>query len=326
MKKKYDNFGKQCKELATSYGLKKLNWEEFFNLWREFLEEWDRNVDKTKKLIKIEMKEKRALEKKKQKKKPKLAKKSKRREPKSRKVHVSKRKKRKTAKGKRRVALHHEEPDSEEEKELAELSRLQAERPEVLDARLKKVFRTMDADNSGLLDLDEFKVAARKFDLNEEEDIKSCFNRVDIDGSGTLDFDEFRMAIKIALTDKHLMAGINRKMRKTLRSGALLRVHFEDENPESVTVKVNQEGALMYEEKGSGTIQVSMKDVTRIEADADSQVFKNKFNKDSKKTTCFSVYYKVDSQLESLDFSTKSLKERDAWVTALRKLNTFYKT
>merc|ERR1712173_526028 len=128
------------------------------------------------------------------------------------------------------------------------------------------------------------------------------------------------MAIKIALTDKHLMAGINRKMRKTLRSGALLRVHYEDDDPGSVTVKVNQEGALMYEEKGIGITQVSMKDVTRIEADAESQVFKNKFNKDSSsKTTCFSVYYKVDSQLESLDFSTKSLKERDAWVTALRK-------
>merc|ERR1711920_656707 len=124
-------------------------------------------------------------------------------------------------------------------------------------------------------DLEEFKVAARKFDLNEEEDIKMCFKRVDTDDSNTLDFEEFRMAIKIALTDKHLMAGINRKMRKTLRSGGLLRVHFEDEDPESVTVKVNQEGALMYEEKGLGITEVSMKDVTRIEADADSPVFKN---------------------------------------------------
>merc|ERR1719233_311093 len=241
MKKKYDTFSKQCKELATSYGLKKMNWEDFFNLWRSFLEEWDKNVDKTKKLIKAEMKEKRAKEKKKLKKKPRLGKKSERREPKGRKVNISKRKKRRKAKGKRHVAVQHEEPDSEEEKELAELVQLQAEHPEVLDAKLEKVFRTMDQDNSGLLDLKEFKVAARKFDLNEEEDIKICFNRVDTDGDGTLDFGEFRMAIKIALTDKHLMAGINRKMRKTLRSGGLLNLHYEDVSLESVTVQVDQE-------------------------------------------------------------------------------------
>merc|ERR1712045_24062 len=61
---------------------------------------------------------------------------------------------------------------------MLELVRLQAENPELLDTKLKKVFAGIDKDNSGFLDFDEFKVAARKFDLNEEcDDIKLLMNQ-----------------------------------------------------------------------------------------------------------------------------------------------------
>merc|ERR1712176_1467621 len=112
---------------------------------------------------------------------------------------------------------------------MGELVRLQAEQPEMLDAKLKKVFAGIDKDHSGFLDFDEFKVAAKKFDLNEGDDVQVAFDRVDVDDSGTLDYDEFKAAIIAAISDKHKIAGVRGKVKKLIRVGGELILHYEDE-------------------------------------------------------------------------------------------------
>jgi len=227
----------------------------------------------------------------------------------------------------RKVVEEDFEPDSDEEHELANLVKLKADNPNMLDARLRKVFEIIDSDKSGLLDLQEFKVAAKKFDLREDDDIKTTFERVDIDQSGMLDFEEFRTAITLSLKNKHLMAGIGRNMRKKLRTGDVLNLHMMDEDPEKVHVKVNQQGLFMYEEKEIGWSEVALADVNSITADACSKVFKTELNKGIDANLCFSVHYSdpIELGMTTLDFSAETSKKRDNWVRALRKLNMFYK-
>jgi Ca2+-binding EF-hand superfamily protein len=55
----------------------------------------------------------------------------------------------------------------------------------------------MDDDNSGYLDMGEFRKAIKDFriDLNEQE-ISSVFSCFDRDGNGTIDYDEFVRGVR----------------------------------------------------------------------------------------------------------------------------------
>ncbi len=57
---------------------------------------------------------------------------------------------------------------------------------------LRRQFKIMDDNNSGALDLYEFKKGIKDFQIDiPEQDIECLFKAFDIDGSGGIDFDEF---------------------------------------------------------------------------------------------------------------------------------------
>lgn len=63
-------------------------------------------------------------------------------------------------------------------------------------ARARKTFDIADADDSGLLSMDELPTIVRGMGLHLSDEelhryVKKLFKELDSDGSGTLDFDEF---------------------------------------------------------------------------------------------------------------------------------------
>jgi calcyphosin len=62
---------------------------------------------------------------------------------------------------------------------------------------VQKQFKIMDDDNSGNIDISEFRKAMKDFriDLNENE-IQLVFSSFDRDGSGTIDYDEFVRGVR----------------------------------------------------------------------------------------------------------------------------------
>lgn len=62
---------------------------------------------------------------------------------------------------------------------------------------MQKQFKIMDDNNSGTIDMNEFKKAIRDFkiDLNETE-IRQVFQAFDRDGSGEIDYDEFVRGVR----------------------------------------------------------------------------------------------------------------------------------
>jgi calcyphosin len=65
---------------------------------------------------------------------------------------------------------------------------------------MQRQFRIIDDDNSGNIDINEFKKAVRDFkiDLNENE-IQLVFSAFDRDGSGAIDYDEFVRGVRGAM-------------------------------------------------------------------------------------------------------------------------------
>merc|ERR1719163_1105149 len=59
-----------------------------------------------------------------------------------------------------------------------------------------QMFKEMDADGSGMIELNEFLATCRKLNPNfREAQAKECFSKVDVDNSGELDVLEFLDAI-----------------------------------------------------------------------------------------------------------------------------------
>lgn len=57
---------------------------------------------------------------------------------------------------------------------------------------LRRQFKIMDDNNSGSLDISEFRKGLRDFQVDvDEKDVDGLFKAFDIDGSGVIDFDEF---------------------------------------------------------------------------------------------------------------------------------------
>jgi hypothetical protein len=78
---------------------------------------------------------------------------------------------------------------------LARLASVIGDREGLAD--LGQLFRELDEDGSGELDIDEFTQALRRFGIAESDDcIAKMFKVIDADGGGTLDFDEFSAVAK----------------------------------------------------------------------------------------------------------------------------------
>jgi Ca2+-binding EF-hand superfamily protein len=62
---------------------------------------------------------------------------------------------------------------------------------------MQKQFKIMDDNNSGNIDMYEFKKAVKDFriDLNDNE-IQQVFGAFDRDGSGAIDYDEFIRGVR----------------------------------------------------------------------------------------------------------------------------------
>jgi calcyphosin len=62
---------------------------------------------------------------------------------------------------------------------------------------MQKQFKIMDDNNSGTIDMSEFKKAVKDFrlELNEQE-IQQVFSAFDRDGSGEIDYDEFVRGVR----------------------------------------------------------------------------------------------------------------------------------
>lgn len=62
---------------------------------------------------------------------------------------------------------------------------------------LRRQFKIMDDNNSGCLDMYEFKKGIKDFQVDmNEKDTDSLFKALDINGNGSVDFDEFvRMVV-----------------------------------------------------------------------------------------------------------------------------------
>jgi Ca2+-binding EF-hand superfamily protein len=57
---------------------------------------------------------------------------------------------------------------------------------------LRRQFKIMDDNNSGNLDMYEFKKGIKDFQVDiDEKDIENLFKAFDLNGSGDIDFDEF---------------------------------------------------------------------------------------------------------------------------------------
>jgi Ca2+-binding EF-hand superfamily protein len=57
---------------------------------------------------------------------------------------------------------------------------------------LRRQFKIMDDNNSGSLDLYEFRKGIKDFQIDiDEKDIDNLFKAFDINGNGDIDFDEF---------------------------------------------------------------------------------------------------------------------------------------
>merc|ERR1719336_2092779 len=326
MTAKYDNLSTDINKLAISLGEKKSTWEEFYAFWREFMEEFDKNLDNLVKMQKEEAKAKRKAAGGKKGKKPNKKAKSVRKKPggKDKGDKPKKAGKKKLGKAKAVNALD-EGIDSEEDRELQELKRLQAEDPSVLDAKLQKVFKGIDKDGSGLLDFDEFKVAAKKFDMGnpeDAEDVKAAFDKVDVDGSGTLDFEEFKTAIITALSDQHKIAGVRGKMNKMFKAGCEVTLHSAGNAPAKTWIKVidtmikHTEPDKKESEDDYKTVDINkMKDVVDNKT---TDAFKDS---DADEKCCFSVLHEDGT----LDLQVESEEMRDKWVLCLRKLGKYYK-
>lgn len=62
---------------------------------------------------------------------------------------------------------------------------------EELQASTEKLFRLIDADNSGGIDMNEFKLACL-LSISDESLVEKTFRKLDADNSGTLDMEEFK--------------------------------------------------------------------------------------------------------------------------------------
>jgi hypothetical protein len=62
---------------------------------------------------------------------------------------------------------------------------------------MQKQFKIMDDNNSGTIDMGEFKKAVKDFriDLNDQE-IREVFQHFDRDSSGEIDYDEFVRGVR----------------------------------------------------------------------------------------------------------------------------------
>ena len=57
---------------------------------------------------------------------------------------------------------------------------------------LRRQFKIMDDNNSGSLDMYEFKKGIKDFQVGiEDKDIENLFKAFDLNGNGEIDFDEF---------------------------------------------------------------------------------------------------------------------------------------
>jgi Ca2+-binding EF-hand superfamily protein len=57
---------------------------------------------------------------------------------------------------------------------------------------LRRQFKIMDDNNSGTLDMYEFKKGIKDFQVGvEEQDAENLFKAFDLNGNGEIDFDEF---------------------------------------------------------------------------------------------------------------------------------------
>jgi calcyphosin len=67
---------------------------------------------------------------------------------------------------------------------------------------MQKQFKIMDDNNSGTIDMSEFKKAMRDFkvDLNDAE-LRAVFTTFDRDGSGEIDYDEFVRGVRGPMND-----------------------------------------------------------------------------------------------------------------------------
>merc|ERR1719285_169795 len=67
--------------------------------------------------------------------------------------------------------------------------------------RLAKKFKKLDKNGDGKLDLEEFKLACRKWDLElGEKEIETLLRKMDADGNGTIELPEFKRAFSLAIS------------------------------------------------------------------------------------------------------------------------------
>lgn len=79
--------------------------------------------------------------------------------------------------------------------QMVGMSNEPVEKQELTETKLQEIFSQVDINNSGLLDLNEFKKAVKLLGYNNDLDPKREFKRIDSDQSGFLDYEEFRRAM-----------------------------------------------------------------------------------------------------------------------------------
>jgi hypothetical protein len=66
---------------------------------------------------------------------------------------------------------------------------------------MRQIFEDMDEDNSGALDLDEFRSGLKRFGMHlEDAEVASLLKLLDTDGDGQLQFEEFKAIASAELT------------------------------------------------------------------------------------------------------------------------------
>ena len=127
-------------------------------------------------------------------------------------------------------------------------------------AKLRNAFRTLDADNSGTLEMNEIKAAFSELNMSEQE-INQIFERIDFNHDGEINYTEF-LAVTVdrrkAITEQNLLFAFH---------------HFDIDNTGFITEQnleecFRREGKhLSHEELAAMLAQVTTAEPGRISYD-----------------------------------------------------------
>jgi hypothetical protein len=128
-------------------------------------------------------------------------------------------------------------------------------------ARVVDVFRSMDHDGGGTIDLDELTWGLKKFGCNlQEEEIAMVVSVFDSDGGGTIDFKEFAAAIKFAhrllVKEMARQKEVQRKEKKAKRR--ILEQRKKDEKEILKEARRQERRRVRFVNAGGGKVKGMM--------------------------------------------------------------------